>query len=116
MAIKINTVTRQLPCKLSDEEAQIAGSELASLIEAKAAEEERQKEIKTALKGELEKFNNDIRILAAKVSRREVIKSVEVEIHLIPNSMLVKEVRTDTGEIVKERKAADNELQSGFGG
>lgn len=112
MSIKIKTVTQKLPCKLTDTEVQAAGTELASVIESISVEEERQKEVKAGLKQKLAELNKNVIELASKVSKREELRDVEVSINLVPDTMLVNEVRIDTGEIVKTRKADNDELQS----
>jgi len=112
MGIKLKTRTRELPCKLTDVEVQIAGTELASAVEAVKAEQERQKQIKTDLKAKLTELNVTVAELAAKVSHREEMRDVDINIVLIPDTMLVQEVRTDTGEIITTRKAEPDELQT----
>ena len=114
MGIKIKTKTKKLPCKLTDAELQMAGTELASAVETMKAEKERQQEIKADMKAKLAELNGNISELATKVSHREELREVEVEIVLVPDSMLVQEVRLDTGEIVLTRKAEDDELQTSF--
>lgn len=112
MGIKLKTKTKKLPCKLTDAELQMAGTELAGAVEAVKAEKERQSEIKADLKTRLIELNVNVAELAAKVSHREELREIEVEILLIPDSMLVQEVRPDTGEIVLTRKAEKDELQT----
>lgn len=112
MALKVKSKTEELPCRLTDEEVQLKSAALANAVEAMEAERDAQKEAKTEMKARMQELSNNVAELAHQVNRREETRLVEVEIQLIPNSMLVQEVRTDTGEIVATRKADPDELQT----
>jgi len=114
MSIAIKTVTRSLPCKLTDVEVQMAGTELAGTIEAIEAEKDRQSEIKADMKSRMTALQTKVQELTYKVSHREEMREIDVQVILIPDTMLVNEVRLDTGEITKTRRAEDDELQSSF--
>jgi len=116
MGIKLKTCTKELPCKLTDAEVQMAGAELAAAVEAVNTEKERQKQIKADMKAWLMELSGDVDKLAHKVSRREEMREVEVEIVLVPDSMLVQEVRIDTGEVILTRRAGNDEMENSLDG
>ena len=113
MARVIKTVTRKVSVPLSPEELQEAGNELAKAFGAVMAEKENQKQVKSELKAAMDTLNeahyNAWRTCTTGVKEIEV----PVEVFLSDDEM-VKEVRTDTGEVVLERQAYPDELQDRF--
>lgn len=102
--------SRSLPCLLGEEELKAKSRELATTVQEIAGEEIRQKNIKDQLKATLSELMSRETRLAGEVARGEIYREVDVEHHLIGNDS-VKEIRTDTGEVMLTRKIRDDERQ-----
>lgn len=104
------TITKHLPCALTDVELRRFGDELAVAVQDTDTEEDRQKQIKAEMKARVDELTARKARLALTISRREEYRDVEVQF-LIDVAGIVQEVRTDTGEILRTRPVADEERQ-----
>jgi hypothetical protein len=101
---------RSLPCKLTEEEVLVAGSELANVALQIDAEEERQKNVKAQMKAILTELTSRQMKLSHVVVQKEEYRDVDVKVMLHEGDM-VQEIRTDTDEIIFSRTARDDEKQ-----
>lgn len=108
----LKTEVRSLPCPLTDAELLAKGDALANTrqkLKSEKAFQDRQKaewkERIAALELELDKFQQEIQ------ERRE-FRDIVVEIVVKdPKNAIVTEVRSDTGEFLRERRMDDDERQ-----
>lgn len=107
----VKTITRSLPCRLTDDELMKAGSDLATVVEDITNEESRQTDQKTQMKAKLTELDARRSQLAIKVRRREEFREVEVEIDFDYQRGMITEIRTDTGEQLNIRRMTDSERQ-----
>jgi len=108
---KKRTVTKNLPCKLTEPELRDKGDALASVIQDLKSEEDRQVDIKAQMKARMAELDAKKTQLAISISRREEHRDVEVEEWLDYARSIVQQVRTDTGEIVFHRPMNEEERQ-----
>lgn len=108
----VRQFTTYLPCRLTDEELTERGQELAHArkasedFSAEAATKRKElKERETELDGEVSR-------LARVVRDRSEQRPVLVEVRMTKKAGMVDEIRTDTGEVIHNRKMADNEAQT----
>ena len=106
----LQTEIRHLTTPLTEEETRLFSHTLAKTIPDLHIEELRQKGIKEELKHQIDSLQEKISSLANTVANNSMVKPIEVE--TILDGVKVKEVRTDTGEIVITRPATDKELQT----
>lgn len=108
---KLKTITKLLPCKLTEIELLNYGNELALTVQNIGTEEERQASLKQELKARLTALESKRSEIASKVARKEEYRDVEVEPMLDFLTEHYKEIRTDTGELVYERPINEHERQ-----
>ena len=106
----LRTETRNLPCKLTNDELRDKADELASTVQAIEGEKSRQDSVKAELKATMAELESRQTRLAQVVSRREEYRDVKVVVELHEND-IVREVREDTGEAIQTRPARDTERQ-----
>ncbi len=100
---------RRLECKLSEAELNIRGEELATavqkLAEAEKLEAERRKEAKDKLT-----------VIAVVVKDKKEVRGVTVVSDLVSTAdgLMVRETRTDTGEVLQLRQPTQREQQPGM--
>ena len=109
----IKKINKYLACKLTDEELRAKSDELAQTVQDTANEETRQTDLKSQMKAKMTELQSRQTQLASHISRREEYRDVQVEILLIGDGK-VKEVRTDTGEVLITRPAREDEIQMIF--
>ena len=109
----IKKVNKYLACKLTDEELRAKSDELAQTVQDTANEETRQTDLKSQMKAKMTELQSRQTQLASHISRREEYRDVQVEILLIGEGK-VKEVRTDTGEVLITRPSREDEIQMIF--
>ena len=112
--INLRNETRNLPCKLNDNELRERADELATTVQAVESEESRQDSVKAELKARITELEARQKRLAQVVSRREEYRDVKVRVTL-HSGEVVKEIREDTGEIISTRPAKDYEMQGKLG-
>lgn len=106
----IKKINKYLACKLTDEELRAKSDELAQTVQDTANEETRQTDLKSQMKAKMTELQSRQTQLASHISRREEYRDVQVEIILVGDGK-VKEVRTDTGEVLITRPGREDELQ-----
>ena len=107
----LKPITKFLPCKLTDQELLDYGAELGSTIQDISAEEARQTSMKTELKARMTALEAKSAELSTKITRQEELRDVKVEPRLDFKAGIYREVRTDTGEVIRERPITDDERQ-----
>ncbi len=107
----IRVETRSLPTHLVGDDLMDRADELATTVQAIAAEEERQKNLKDQMKAAMSELTSRQTRLALAVSRREEYRDVEVEITISVDGGNVREVRRDDGELIVERPPRERERQ-----
>ncbi len=110
----LETKTQSLPCKLTKEELLVYGDELARLSQEITAEEERQVDIKAQMKARLTELESKRTQVVIKVSRKEEYRDVKVRLEISENANICRELREDTGEIIKTREPYPEERQRKF--
>lgn len=103
--------TRELRCKLTEEELLDRARALANACEEVSAEERRQKEIKSDLKAQLEAKEAARAQLSAVVSAGAEYRSIDVEQVFDFETGMVTLYRTDTGEQIERRRMTEDERQ-----
>lgn len=107
----LNRFTKLLPCKLTNDELLNYGNELGSIIQDITTEEDRQVGLKQELKARLAGLESRRTGLATKVTRKEEVRDVEVEVELDFVNDMYREIRLDTGEVITERPITELERQ-----
>ena len=103
------TTTIVLPCRLTDDELQAAGNDLASVVQDIASVDDRQMDLKAQMKARLMELTARQTILALTVSRREEHRDVEVTIVIDYADGVEIRTRTDTGEVHSTWALRDDE-------
>lgn len=103
--------SKQLPCKLTNEELRKYGEELANTIDEVSNEEARQESVKKEMKSTLTGLQSKLTILSSKIRRGEEYRDVQVQPEMDFKQGVYREVRTDTGAIITERPLTDDERQ-----
>jgi len=106
--------TATLDCELTDKEILAYGRELASVNQEVAAEEDRQNSLKQELKARIAGLEARRTEISAKVNRGKELREVQIEVLADFKIDMATEVRTDTGEIYRERPLRDEEKQPGL--
>jgi len=104
------TFTRTLPVILTDDEVRQTGHQLASTIQDIDSEERRQTDIKMQMKARLTELSAKQTRLALMVTRAEDFRDVEIHA-ILDDKGMVKEVRSDTKEVLTTRPLLDEERQ-----
>lgn len=102
--------TRQLPCPLTNDELLAKGDALATCLRAIDDEKSAQEQQKAEMKERIADLETTKGRLRTEIQERREWRAVHVEIRLKDaRQALVTEVRTDTGEILRERFMDDDE-------
>lgn len=109
--VRIQKVTKNLPCKLTETELKEFGRKLAVKCEDIAAEESRQKDQKSEMKARLDGMESERSIFALVVRRQEEQRDVEVEEMFDYVTGKVIQTRLDTGEELRVRPMSNEERQ-----
>lgn len=108
---RIEKITKNLPCKLTEVELKEFGRKLAVKCEDIAAEESRQKDQKSEMKARLDGMESERATLAIVVRRQEEQRDVEVEEFYDYAAGKVTQTRLDTGEKIRVRPMTNEERQ-----
>jgi hypothetical protein len=109
--IKIEHITKFLPCQLTEVERRDRGILLAKTVQDIALAEERHANVKAQLKAELQGLQAQESKLAGAVARGEESRDVRVSIVYDFADLSVSERRDDTGEELSRRAMTDTERQ-----
>lgn len=107
----LKVINKSLPCKLTNDELLVYGSELASTVQDIKSEEDRQVSVKQEMKARITKLESERTILSSKIGRKEEDRDVDVEPCYDYNKNMYIERRLDTDEIIFERALFDDERQ-----
>lgn len=111
---KIDRFVQELACALGKEEIAQRADRAAHLHSdldfAEEAFEVVRKEHRTKLSG----IRSEIRRLSSEVREKLTTRAVSCERHFLYGDRRVKDIRTDTGEVIMDRAMTDEEGQRGF--
>jgi hypothetical protein len=104
-------------CKyiFSDEEKAEMAAEMAQKIAQLQGVESQEKSVKAQLKAEKESLSADISGNAEKINSGYEMRNIKCEVVYNYNEGMVLYIRTDNGELAKERKMRDDERQVKIG-
>lgn len=100
-----------LDCILTDVELLKYGRELSSVISAIATEEANQASVKKEMASKIAGLEAKASEISAKVNRGKELREVRVEVMADFTTGMATEIRTDTGEVYRERPLRDEERQ-----
>ncbi len=106
--------TTTLDCELTEKEVLAYGRELASINAAISTEESSQISVKKEMASRLAGLEAKASEISAKVNRGKELREVQIEVMANYKKGTATEVRTDTGEVYKERPLRDDEKQPGL--
>ncbi len=109
--LTLRRYTATLDCELKDHEILAYGRELAQVTSEAGSEESRQASVKKEMSARLAGLEARRTEISAKVNRGRELREVQVEITANYETGMATEVRTDTGEIVRERPLREEEKQ-----
>src|SRR5688500_12251552 len=109
--VRVEKITKNLPCKLTETELKDFGRKLAVKCEDIAAEESRQKDQKSEMKARLDGMESERASLAIIVRRQEEQRDVEVSETFDYELGKVTQTRMDTGEEIRVRAMTNEERQ-----
>jgi hypothetical protein len=104
-------ITKQLACRLTPEELQAYGEQLANTIDEMSNEEARQEGFKKEMKSTLANLQATMTILSSKIRQREERRDVQVQPEMNFKKGVYREIRTDTGDLINERPLSEEERQ-----
>ena len=104
--------TKNLPCKLTENEVLAYGRDLASKHAEYARIEAEFTAMKTEFKGKLEEVEARISTLASRIQSGQEYREVETVETKNWTTMTVTQVRTDTGEVLEKRPMREDEKQA----
>lgn len=108
--------TEQLTCQLTHDEHRQRGVELADCLGKIGKEQSRQDSIKASMKSDMAALEAKRDRLSYEVQRGEELRDVEVEETADFKLGKVFRIRTDTGEVMGERKLLEEERQTSLPG
>lgn len=109
--VMLKTITRNLPCRLTEEELRQRGDALAETVQELAAEESRQTDVKAQMKARLTELEAKQTRFAITISRKEEYRDIQCDLFVNADRGLVDVVRRDTSEVVETRPITDDERQ-----
>ncbi len=103
-----------LDCELTEKQVLGYGRELAQINQEIAAEEDRQTSLKQELKARIAGLEARRTEISAKVNRGKELREVQIEVMADFKAGTATEIRTDTGEVLRERPLREEEKQPGL--
>lgn len=110
--VTLKKLTRNLPCRLTDEELLARADDLSVVVQETTAEEGRQTDVKAQMKARLTELDARKTRLAITIGRKEEYRDVEVELKADIQAGTVTIYRTDTGESIETRPMTEHERQT----
>lgn len=116
VARRVGEGKRFLTCALTEAELIVRGDELATAVKALASEEEAQAATRKAMRDKLTEMQNGINRLAKVVKEKAEERDVLVVRDLVDmaEGPMVRETRTDTGEMLGLRRPTPQEMMPGM--
>jgi len=105
--------TRNLPCKVNDEDKRRVSSQLAARYQDMKDLDVRQKSMKAAMTAEAKAIESEVNSLATILNTGIEYRMVEVEVRIGVEGKAI-ETRIDTGDILAVREARPEEQQLAF--
>lgn len=109
--MEVKIVKEHLKCILTEKEIKESGANLARFHSEISDLENQKKSVVSDFKSKIEKATAEADIEARKIQNGYEYRSVECEVQKIFDEKVVQVVRTDTGEIIKQRAMTPDELQ-----
>jgi hypothetical protein len=109
--VLLKTITRNVPCHLSDMELLTRADELSVVVQEITAEEGRQVDVKAQMKARLTELDARKSRLAITIGRKEEYRDVPCDLFANVERGIVEVVRRDTAEVVESRAMSDDERQ-----
>lgn len=103
--------TELLPCELTNNELLERGNEMAHVEQDIAAEEKKQKSLKTELKARMDTLISQRSDLANRIANRQELRDIRVRIEIDYNAGKWMKTRLDTGQVIKSREITEDERQ-----
>lgn len=107
----MKVVTRNLPCRLTEDELRQRGDALAEVVQELHAEEQRQADVKAQMKARVTELEAKQTRFAITISRKEEYRDIECDVFGDPERGVVELVRRDSGEVVETRPMTEDERQ-----
>lgn len=104
--------TRNLPCKLTDEELNFRRDKLAQLVSDLASEEQRKKDTAAHHSDRIKNFERDMFAVSIEIKDRAEYREVVVKREKDLENGVEEIIRCDTGEVVDVRALGPNERQA----
>lgn len=109
--VKVDTFSRDLICALSREEVEERAAKAAELIEKRDLKQSDFDSQRKYWKNQIEEIEVEIRSVSSEVRSRKTSRQVVCERIYDYANAKVRELRTDTGEVLSERAMTDAERQ-----
>lgn len=110
-SVLLKSLTRNLPCRLTDDELRQRGDSLAEVVQELHAEDDRQADVKAQMKARLTELEAKQTRYAIVISRREEYRDVECDLFADTVRGTVDIVRRDTGDTIETRPITEDERQ-----
>lgn len=112
--VRTERFQRQLLCDLSREEVEERATEAARLIDQLDQQEADMKAAQKAAKARIEESETQLRRVSGEVRDRATIRLTDCQRVFDWDKGEVREIRSDTGEVMATRPMSDEEKQKGF--
>lgn len=103
--------TRQLRVMLTDEERLKLSQDIGRASQNHSQAREQAKEVSAAAKAEVERFRLQVEEIGSVLANGYEYRDVEVVVAIDLDERRVRATRTDTGEVIEDRRARPDELQ-----
>lgn len=110
--IKTKTITKRLPCTLTEKERLQFADEMANAAQEVESIELTRKSQMDQINSELKQAKARAQLLTGIVASKTEYRDVTVEVKLDYDKGKVIKTRTDTGELISERFMTDEEKQT----
>lgn len=110
--IKTKTITKRLPCTLTEKERLQFADEMANAAQEVESIELTRKSQMDQINSELKQAKARAQLLTGIVASKTEYRDVAVEVKLDYDKGKVIKTRTDTGELISERFMTDEEKQT----
>jgi len=108
----METTTRSLKCKFTQEELDIMKTDLAAITSELRSKEEEKRAVASQFKSEIDGLVARTNVLADKINNGYEFRPIECDIDKDMDSKIMTVIRRDTGEVIEQRPLQDHELQS----
>lgn|SRR5678815_803434 len=110
--VKLERFEETCRVELSQDEIAERAQRAAHLLQKRDDRDADSKAAQKAAKAEIERIEAEMRAMSAEVRDKATYKPVPCERQYIYRTGVVREIRTDTGEVLRERPMSDRERQT----